>query len=173
MPVSFMHAVSSPLPPLGFVPTVVRRRGAGFTLIEVMIAVAIVALLASVAMPAYTAWRNRALSRQTGQELAVMSAIIDQYGADNGGVYPADLSVVGLSAKTDPWGRTYTYVRISDNGSSALRRQDKSTNPINLDYDLYSVGPDGLTAKQLDNASSKDDIVRGRNGRFFGLASDF
>lgn len=167
-----MHAVS-PLPlkssPAGFA----RARAQGFTLIEVMIAVAIVALLASVAMPAYQSWRTRALSRQTAQELAMMSAIIDQYAADNGGLYPATLSDVGLSTKKDPWGRTYVYVRISDHGSAAERRQDKNTNPINLDYDLYSIGPDGLTAKQLDNASSVDDIVRGRDGRFMGLARDF
>lgn len=37
-----------------------RRRGAGFTLIELMIAVAVVAILASVAMPSYAEYVRRA-----------------------------------------------------------------------------------------------------------------
>ncbi len=167
-----MHAVS-PLPlkssPAGFA----RARAQGFTLIEVMIAVAIVALLASVAMPAYQSWRTRALSRQTAQELAMMSAIIDQYAVDNGGAYPESLAAVGLGSKKDPWGNVYEFTNLTASGANSRRRQDKNVNPINDDYDLFSPGPNAVWKKQLDNADSVEDIVRGRSGRFFGLASDF
>ncbi len=153
-----------------------RARGRcvrGVTLIEMMIAVAIVGILASIAVPSYYSWRDRARSRQAGQEMAAMAALIDRYAADNGGTFPDDLSVVGLNARTDPWGHAYEYTNLSATGATSRRRQDKNINPINSDYDLFSRGPNNDWQKQLDNAKSVDDIVRGRSGRFFGLASDF
>ena len=45
--------------------------------------------------------------------------------------------------------------------------------PINSDYDLYSVGPDGDSSPQLHNAVSRDDVIRARDGAFVGLAEDF
>lgn len=149
------------------------RRARGFTLVELMIAMAIVVLMVSVALPAYQSWRNKARGRLAGQEIAAMSVVINQYGADNGGTFPASLADVGLSTKKDPWGNLYEYTNLAATGSGIRRRQDKNINPINTDYDLYSMGPDGVSAKQLDNMNSVDDIVRARNGKFIGLSTDF
>jgi general secretion pathway protein G len=45
--------------------------------------------------------------------------------------------------------------------------------PINTDFDLYSMGPDGRSAPPLTASDSRDDIVRANNGRFVGIAADY
>jgi general secretion pathway protein G len=52
-------------------------------------------------------------------------------------------------------------------------RKDRNLVPINSDYDLYSVGPDGDSSLPLTAATSRDDIVRANDGRFIGKAEDY
>jgi general secretion pathway protein G len=52
-------------------------------------------------------------------------------------------------------------------------RKDGKLNPLNTDYDLYSVGADGLSAGPLTAMQSRDDIVRANNGAFVGLGEDY
>jgi general secretion pathway protein G len=61
----------------------------------------------------------------------------------------------------------------SQNTGLGKLRKDKNLVPINSDYDLYSKGPDGQSASPLTASISQDDIVRGRNGTFFGKASEY
>jgi general secretion pathway protein G len=51
-------------------------------------------------------------------------------------------------------------------------RRDRNLNPLNRDFDLYSVGPDGVTQTQLTARFARDDIVRAGNGSFIGRAED-
>jgi general secretion pathway protein G len=44
---------------------------------------------------------------------------------------------------------------------------------LNSDYDLYSVGKDGLTKPQITNKDSLDDVIRANDGRFIDLAANF
>jgi general secretion pathway protein G len=45
--------------------------------------------------------------------------------------------------------------------------------PVNSDFDLYSMGPDGQSKPPFTAAASRDDIVRASNGGFIGPVSDF
>ncbi len=45
--------------------------------------------------------------------------------------------------------------------------------PINSDFDLYSMGPDGRSVSPLTSSLSRDDIVRANNGRFVGTAASY
>jgi general secretion pathway protein G len=45
--------------------------------------------------------------------------------------------------------------------------------PINSDYDLYSVGKDGVSSGPLTAGPSRDDVIRANDGGFFGLARDY
>jgi general secretion pathway protein G len=58
------------------------------------------------------------------------------------------------------------------NGKGKVRR-DRNMNPINTDYDLYSMGKDGDTSTELNSGKGRDDVIRALNGEFVGLASDF
>lgn len=149
----------------------VRRRLGGFTLIELMLALGVVAVLMSIALPAYTAHRNQSRARAAAQQIAMMQVAIQAYQTDNGS-YPATLAAAGLGTPKDPWGRSYQYYNVDANGTGGARK-DKALNPINTDYDLYSPGADGVSKKQLDNKDSVDDIVRANNGAFIGLSREF
>jgi general secretion pathway protein G len=52
------------------------------------------------------------------------------------------------------------------------QRRDRFMNPVNTDYDLYSMGPDGETSTQFTSRKGRDDIVRANNGGYYGIASE-
>lgn len=66
-------------------------RARGFTLIELIVVMAIVALLASIATPRYFKSVERAKENALRTSLAVMRDAIDQFSADKGR-YPASLA---------------------------------------------------------------------------------
>lgn len=67
-----------------------RRGGRGFTLIELIVVMAIVALLAGIAAPRYFASVDRAKANSLRSSLAVMRDALDKYVADKGH-YPESL----------------------------------------------------------------------------------
>lgn len=147
-------------------------RAQGFTLVELMLAVALVAVLAAVALPTMSAYRERALDAQAATEIAGIAVRLRQFAEDNHR-FPESLAEAGIAAPPDPWGGTYQYLLIDGKKGKGWVRKDKKFNPINSDFDLYSAGADGQTHTQLDNKLSVDDVVRARDGAFIGLARDF
>ena len=102
-------------------------------------------------------------------DIETLSQNITEYNLTNGSL-PAALSDIG-SALTDPWGNPYQYIPIGK-GKGGFRK-DRFLVPINTDYDLYSMGPDGASVGPLTAAPSRDDIIRANDGGFIGLASEF
>lgn len=145
----------------------------GFTLIELLIVLAIVATLAAIAIPGYISTRNKAKIAMAISEIKLIEKAISDFCADNGD-FPNSLSdIVGLKQLSDPWDRPYQYLRIDGGttpGLNGKRRRDKNANPVNSDFDLYSLGRDGVTTAQFTGKKARDDIVRANNGRFYGLA---
>ncbi len=144
----------------------------GMTFIELAIAMLIVAVLASIALAGYQNYRERIRVNQAITDIAAMSVKVRHYMIDNQGP-PASLADVGLGDKIDPWGRPYYYLDLTTLKGNGKSRRDKKLNPLNSDFDLYSAGKDGLTQTQLTAHNSRDDVVRARDGKFIGLASDF
>jgi len=68
----------------------VRRRRAGFTLIELMVVLAIIALLLSIVAPHYAGRMDRAEVTVLRENLALMRDALDKYYAD-AGRYPETL----------------------------------------------------------------------------------
>jgi general secretion pathway protein G len=152
-----------------------RRAGAasGFTLIELMVAVAIVALLASIAIPSYAEFVYKAQVARTISEIQALQSEITgfYYGTDR---YPDDLSEIGRDGTLDPWGNPYVYLNIADKkpGAGALRK-DRNLVPVNSDYDLYSIGRDKQTATAFTSGPAQDDVVRANDGGFVGLVKNY
>src|SRR5712671_2835865 len=59
-----------------------KNRG-GFTLVEIMIVVAIIALLASIAVPNFLRARKRSQATRILEDLRVIDSAIDQYAIEN------------------------------------------------------------------------------------------
>ncbi|MFA4968990.1 MAG: prepilin-type N-terminal cleavage/methylation domain-containing protein [Sulfuritalea sp.] len=151
---------------------VMRRRHAAFTLIELLIVLAVIGALAAIAIPNYREYKERANVAKAIIEITGIAQAIGIYHLDNR-TYPASLTALGITLPTDPWGNAYVYLPIDviPPPNPGQKRKDKNLNPLNSDYDLYSMGPDGQTQKQLTAAKARDDIVRADNGRFIDVAS--
>jgi prepilin-type N-terminal cleavage/methylation domain-containing protein len=59
-----------------------RKRG-GFTLVEIMIVVAIIALLAAIAVPGFLRARKRSQASRILNDLRLIDAAVDQYAIEN------------------------------------------------------------------------------------------
>jgi type IV pilus assembly protein PilA len=90
------------------------RRQSGFTLIELMIVVAIIGILAAIAIPAYQNYTVRAQVSE-GLNMAGHAKTRVQESFLNRGEAPADRAAAGLSpTATDSSGKYLTSVDISD-----------------------------------------------------------
>lgn len=143
----------------------------GWTLLELLMALGILAVLLSLAVPAWTGYQDKAKSLQAGKEIALMATAIEGFRNERG-EYPDSLDDVRLGGRQDPWGRAYVYYNVEKRGRGRARK-DRALNPINSDFDLYSPGADGETHGQVSHRRSADDILRASNGRFIGLGADF
>lgn len=145
----------------------------GFTLIEVALAVALVALLAAIAVPSYVGFAERGRVAQAISDMGRIQLAADRFRLNNNDELPASLAEIELDTLLDPWGRPYEYLNISLAKNQGELRKDKNLVPLNTDFDLYSKGPDGDSAKPLNAMASRDDIVRANNGAFVGKAEDY
>ena len=150
-----------------------RQKSKAFTVIEIAIGLMIVSLLYMTISPAIISSMNNAKVTNSSSEIEEMQVTIDDFYKKNGR-FPDTLDEVFTEVPIDAWGNPYQYTNIMNaTGGSGSFRKDKNLVPINSDYDLYSMGPDGKSASPLTAAISHDDIVRGRNGLFLGLAVDY
>ena len=150
-----------------------RRRRRGFTLVELAIALAIMGILGALTITQYLAYIERVRVARAVVELKDISAQLDPI-AYEGGKLPNALADIGLGGRNDPWGRPYVYLRIRGNPSASFKtRRDQFLVPINSDFDLYSRGKDGKTNLILTHPFSLDDVIRGNDGAFLGLAAKY
>lgn len=136
-----------------------------------MIVAALLAVLFAVALPLYQNYRDRARARMAAQQITAMAALVQRIALERR-TLPASLEDAGLGGRLDPWGRPYVYYNVEANGRGGARK-DRRLNPLNTDFDLYSLGRDGLTKPQISQKDSLDDVIRASNGRFVGMAADY
>ena len=60
-----------------------NKRRAGFTLVEIMIVVAIIALLAAIAVPGFLRARKRSQASRIINDLRLIDSAVDQYAIEN------------------------------------------------------------------------------------------
>lgn len=105
-------------------------RQAGFTLIELMIVVAIIAILAAVAMPAYRDYVTRAQVAE-GYSLATEAkvAIANYYAAY--GAYPTTNADAGMAQSSSIKGNYVASVSVDSTGSITILYGGRSNALIN------------------------------------------
>ena len=149
-----------------------RNGQVGFSLLELMLVVGLVAILTAIAVPSYRAYQDRARVAQATRDIGEISQRIERFRTAQLQL-PMDLDEVGRDGVLDPWGRPYVYYNYDEDRSPDPTRRDRNLRPLNTDYDLYSLGRDGESHKQLNNAASEDDVVRALDGSFIGRGEDF
>ena len=125
----------------------------GFTLIELIVVVAIIGLLAGLVVPQFIKQEEKATAKAAKAQIELLGTALDTFRLDVGR-YPS--SQEGLQALThkpggldrwegpylkkevpnDPWGKPYIYKSPGDNGRP---------------YDIASYGADGVAGGQDNN----------------------
>lgn len=144
----------------------------GFTLVELMITVAVIGALAAIAVPNYISSIQRARNTKCIADMKTIAKEIFLFRSNNG-AYPESLADVGMAGLLDPWGNPYRYLNLATTKGKGKMRKDHFMVPINTDYDLYSMGPDGRSVSPLTSKLSRDDIIRASNGKYYGVASEY
>lgn len=157
----------------------------GFTIVELAISVAIIATLAAIAVPLAEDHIHQGNVARAVTEIRLLEKEIIFFRAERGRYpgWPDDmletLQEIGRDNFADPWGTPYQYRNLESGphsgGKPQFCRRDRSYNPLNDDFDLYSVGPDRKvpTHNQITKNVGADDIVRAANGKYVGEGSKF
>lgn len=129
------------------------RKSRGFTLLEVMVVVVIIAVMAAAVGPAIFDNLNKANETRAATDIKALSSMLEIYRAENYSFPSTDQGLEALVSKPsgspeaknwrrytkktpiDPWGAPYKYLSPGSHG----------------DIDIYSNGKDGI-------ASTEDDI---------------
>jgi general secretion pathway protein G len=138
------------------------------------VVVAIIATLSAIAMPPLMRALKQTEQGKAESDIRTIENMIYQYQLEHG-EYPESLDDLGLAVPVDPWGNPYQYLRIAGAGNKGKGhwRKDRFLVPLNSDFDLYSMGPDGRSSPPLTAEASRDDIVRAANGTFVGPAEEY
>lgn len=143
-------------------------RQTGFTLVEIMIAVAILAIIAAIAIPMYDGYVLEARYGAAQKDIGQIQLILDDLASDNDlaaleptgyangvlGVYlgaggrlvlgDQNITPPGTRRWEDPWGEIYRYQRLAAAPAACQR------------YQLFSQGPD--TNDASDDVSKPNDV---------------
>jgi general secretion pathway protein G len=133
---------------------------------------AMIGILSAIAVPSYSSYIKKAKISEAVADIETISLEIEIFKAGNPGL-PANLATVPGINLLDPWGNPYQYLNIETAKGKGNMRKDRFLVPINSDYDLYSMGEDGLSVPPLTAKSSRDDIIRANDGQFVGLAVQY
>jgi len=120
-----------------------KKAQQGFTLIELMIVVAIIGILAAIAIPAYQDYTIRAQVSEGLNLSGAAKAAVTEFYQDQG-VFPADNATAGLEIPGNITGKYVTQVAVANNVITVTYGNDANAN----------IAGATLTMTALDNAGS-------------------
>ncbi len=148
--------------PFDFNPPRVTRPQRGFTLIELMISVAIVGILTSVALPSFESQLQRA--RRTDALVATMQVQMAQERFRSNTMAYGSLAEIGVPVRSSAGHYTLQIEAISADGyalratADGLQARDKNCRHLRLSSNgmnpVYASGPDASVANPADTNRS-------------------
>jgi type IV pilus assembly protein PilA len=119
------------------------RKQQGFTLIELMIVVAIIGILAAIAIPAYQDYTIRAQVSEGLNLTGACKAAVTEFYQDTGG-FPANNTIAGLAQPLEITGKYTLSVTVNAGDCEAKYGKEANSN----------ITDAVLTMTPLDNAGS-------------------
>ena len=160
------------------------QRSQGFTLVELVVVMGVLAVLTLMGMGVYSHFIKSAKNTRAIAEIRLLEKEILEFWQTNDRL-PDSLAELGHAVMLDPWKTPYQYINFDTTaGWEDMRRFTKKKDngkgkskgnsaALNEDFDLFSMGEDGMSAPDVDDGSSLDDIVRADDGRYTGLATEY
>lgn len=146
------------------------RAASGFTIIELLIVLAVLMTITAIAVPNLISSIEQARIARAVGDIRAIEDEVTVYNAMNG-KFPDSLADIGRDTTIDPWGEPYFYLNHSTMKGNGASRKDRFLVPLNGDYDLYSAGKDMRSVPPITAKASQDDIIRAGNGSYVGPAS--
>ena len=158
----------------------------GFTLAELIVVITIIGILSTIGLNVYKHFIDRARNTRAASEIRMYEKEIVNFLNDTESL-PDALAELERGVSLDPWKNPYQYINFDTSPGAEDNRRTKGAkgkgkgkgkgldkdSPLNSDYDLYSMGKDGMSAPALTDDVSKDDIIRADDGGYTGLASEY
>lgn len=130
----------------------VRRTGLGFTLIELMIVIATIAVLAAIMIPNYVRARGLGHLSACCSNLRSIGTALEIYALDNRGRYPKD-SLEVLTKARSPY---INSIPVCPAVEGATYHYQSATNPDN--YTIYCSGANHTNAALGPNLPAFDSV---------------
>ena len=135
-----------------------RQARRGFTLIEILIAIAIVAIMGAIVVPTFMSYRARAQDRAAKASIKAIQLQIESFRTDIG-QYPESLKDLVKKPMNEDLAKNWVapYLKEKDlNDPWGAKYQYHLTPEQENPYELYSYGPKGKSATQKERISVWD-----------------
>ena len=156
------------------------QRSQGFTMVELIVVIGVLAVLTIIGIGVYSHFIDKAKNTRAIAEIRGLEKEILEFWHTNDRL-PDTLGELDRSTILDPWKTPYQYINFDTSPDSEEKRRTLGNKgkgkgkgePLNSDYDLFSMGKDRTSAPVLTDDTSKDDIIRANDGHYTGLASEY
>src|SRR4051812_16709739 len=134
-----------------------RRRRFGFTLVELLVVIGIIALLVSILLPALSRARRQAKTVQCQSNMRQVAAALMMYISDNKGHFPPAQAQAQTSNVIYPDGFWWPNALVEGkyiNAPSVYDHPGSSTSQKHFDGNSVFQCPEGLTSDDTAGANS-------------------